>query len=56
MHYNNSKIKKEKIVIETVDKRPNANNNEDFQSIEELHYFYVNTLQRGKNIANKLDK
>ena len=56
MHYNNSKIKKEKIVIETVDKRSNVNNNEDFQSIEELHYFYVNTLQRGKNIANKLDK
>ena len=56
MHYNNSKIKKEKIVIETVDKKPNVNNNENFQSIEELHYFYVGTLQRGKNIAIKLDK
>ena len=56
MHYNNSKIKKEKIVIETVDKKPNVNNNENFQSIEELHYFYVGTLQRGKNIAIILDK
>ena len=56
MHHNNSKIKKEKIVIETVDKKPNNNKNENFQSIEELHYFYVDTLQRGKNYAIKLDK
>jgi hypothetical protein len=59
MHYNNSKIKKEKIVIETVDKKPSINNNknnENFESIEELHYFYVNTLQRGRKYAIKLDK
>ena len=56
MHHNNSKVKKEKIVIETVDKKPNNNKNENFQSIEELHYFYVDTLQRGKNYAIKLDK
>jgi hypothetical protein len=58
MHYNNSKIKKEKIVIETVDKKSinNKNENENFQSIEELHYFYVDTLQRGKKYAIKLDK
>ena len=56
MHNNNSKIKKEKIVIETVDKKPNNIKNENFQSIEELHYFYVDTLQRGKKYAIKLDK
>ena len=53
---NSSKIKKEKIVIETVDKKPTINKNESFNSIEELHYFYVDTLQKGKNIANELDK
>ena len=57
MHYNNSKIKKEKIVIETVDKKPiSNNNNENFESIEELHYFYIKTLQKGKKYAIKLDK
>ena len=58
MHYNNSKTKKEKIVIETVDKKPsiNNNNNENFESIEELHYFYIKTLQKGKKYAIKLDK
>ena len=58
MHYNNSKIKKEKIVIETVDKKPSIskNNNENFESIEELHYFYISTLQKGKKFAIKLDK
>ena len=55
MHHNNSKIKKEKIVIETVDKKQN-NKKENFNSIEELHYFYVDTLQRGKKYAIKLDK
>ena len=55
VHFNNSKIKKEKIVIETVDKKPNNNKKEDFQSIEELHYFYVNALQEGKKYAIKLD-
>ena len=53
---NSSKIKKEKIVIETVDKKPTINTNESFNSIEELHYFYVDTFQKGKNIANDLDK
>jgi hypothetical protein len=53
---NSSKIKKEKIVIETVDKKPSINKNESFNSIEELHYFYVDTFQKGKNIANELDK
>lgn len=53
---NNSKIKKEKIVIETIDKKPNINKRETFNSIEELHYFYVDTLQKGKKIADELDK
>ena len=53
---NNSKIKKEKIVIETLDKKPSISKTETFNSIEELHYFYVDTLQRGKNIAKELDK
>lgn len=53
---NNSKIKKEKIVIETIDKKPSINKSETFKSIEELHYFYVDTLQKGKKIANELDK
>ena len=55
---NNSKIKKEKIVIETLDKKPSItiSKTETFNSIEELHYFYVYTLQKGKNIAKELDK
>ena len=53
---NSSKIKKEKFVIETIDKKPSINKNEAFNSIEELHYFYVDTLQKGKKIANELDK
>lgn len=55
---NNSKIKKEKIVIETLDKKPSItiSKAETFNSIEELHYFYVYTLQKGKNIAKELDK
>ena len=55
-HYNSSKIKKEKIVIETAEKKQNNNKKENFQSIEELHYFYVDTLQKGKKYAQKLDK
>jgi hypothetical protein len=55
---NTSKIKKEKIVIETLDKKPSItiSKTETFNSIEELHYFYVDTLQKGKNIAEELDK
>ena len=56
VHYNNSKIKKEKIVIDTAEKKQNKNKKEYFESIEELHYFYVDTLQRGKKYAKKLDK
>ena len=52
---NISKIKKEKIVIETIDKKPFINKEETFNSIEELHYFYVDTLQKGRTIANEMD-
>ena len=53
---NSSKIKKEKIVIETIDKKPTISKNETFNSIEELHFFYVDTFQKGKSIAKDLDK
>ena len=56
MHHNNSKIKKEKIVIDTAEKKQTNKKSENFQSIEELHYFYVDTLQKGKKYAIKLDK
>lgn len=52
------KLRKKKIVIETLDKKPSItiSKTETFNSIEELHYFYVDTLQKGKNIAKELDK
>ena len=53
LKHNNSKIKKEKIVIDT---EKCVKQTENFQSIEELHYFFVKTLQNGKNYAIKLDK
>ena len=55
MRNNNSKIRKEKILIDITDKKINKNKG-DIQSIEEIHFFYVDTLQKGKNIAIKLDK
>ena len=55
--HNNSKIKKEKIVIDTIDKKQKKNNEKlEFRSMEELHYFFVDTLQKGKTFALKLDK
>ena len=57
MRHNNSKIKKEKIIIDIADKKSRKNNEKiNFQSIEELHYFYVDTLQKGKAASIKLDK
>ena len=57
MRHNNSKIKKEKIIIDIADKKSRKNNEKiKFQSIEELHYFYVDTLQKGKAVSIKLDK
>jgi len=53
MKHNNSKIKKEKIIIDT--EKP-KNRNEKFQSIEELHFFIIDTLQKGKSLAEDLDK
>ena len=57
MRHNNSKIKKEKIVIDIADKKPKKNKDKlQFQSIEELHYYFVDTLQKGKNFFKILDK
>ena len=53
MKHNSSKIKKEKIVIDT---EKHEKPNEKFQSMEELHYFYVDMLQKGKNYIYELDK
>ena len=57
MRHNNSKIKKEKIVIDIPDKKEKKNKDKlQIQSIEELHYFFVDTLQKGKNFSIILDK
>ena len=57
MKNNNSKIKKEKIIIETVNKKQKNNNEKNkFQSIEELHYYFVEALQKGKAFSVNLDK
>ena len=52
LKHNNSKIKKEKIVIDT---EKHEKQGGKFQSIEELHYFIVDTLQKGKSFAFELD-
>ena len=54
MKKNNSKIKKEKIIIDSTEK--SKEKNENFQSIEELHFFIIDTLQKGKIFAQDLDK
>lgn len=57
LRHNNSKIKREKIVIDIADKKPKKNKDKlQFQSIEELHYFFVDTLQKGKTFSVILDK
>ena len=55
MRHNNSKIKKEKIIINITDKNQKKEEKKNIQSFEELHYFYVQTLQRGKAFSFKLD-
>ena len=54
MKKNNSKIKKEKIIIDSTEKPKEKK--ENFQSIEELHFFIIDTLQKGKIFAQDLDK
>ena len=51
---NNSKIKKEKIIIDSTEKPKEKN--EKFRSIEDLHFFIVDTLQKGKIFAQDLIK
>ena len=53
MKHNSSKIKKEKIVIDT---EKHDKTKENFQSMEELHYFYVDMLQKGKKYVFDLDR
>ena len=53
MKHNSSKIKKEKIVIDT---EKHDKTKEKFQSMEELHYFYVDMLQKGKKYVFELDR
>jgi len=55
MRHSNSKIKKEKIIINSTDKNPKNDEKINIQSIEELHYFFVKTLQKGKIFSFKLD-
>ena len=55
MRHSNSKIKKEKIIINSTDKNPKNDEKINIQSIEELHYFFVKTLQKGKIYSFKLD-
>jgi len=55
IQYNNSKVKKEIIIIDKNDKK-NKQKNENAQSVEEIHYLYVKTIQDGKNLISKMDK
>ena len=52
---NNSKVRNEKIFIENIDKKE-ISKNENFDSIEEVHFFYVRMLKKGKEYEIKLDK
>ena len=59
IHYNNSKVKKEIIIIDKNDKKNNLDNNQknvNAQSVEEIHFLYVKTIQNGKNLISQLDK
>ena len=51
IHYNTSKIKKEKIVIDTAEKRPNKNikQNENFQSMKNNIIFIWILYKKVKN-------
>ena len=53
-HFNGPKIKNDKIIVKDIveNKNLDINSNKDEpQSIEEVHFLYVNTLQVGKNIS-----
>ena len=57
MNNNNSKIKKEKIVIYIENKKQKKKNeNNKFESIEELHFYFVDKLQKGIAFSTNLDK
>jgi hypothetical protein len=59
IQYNNSKVKKEIIIIDKNDKKNSIHNNqknENAQTVEEIHYLYVKTIQNGKNLISQFDK
>ena len=59
IHYNNSKVKKEIIIIDKNDKKNSLDNNQkngNAQSVEEIHFLYVITIQNGKNLISQMDK
>ena len=59
IQYNNSKVKKEIIIIDRKDKKNSIDNNqknENAQTVEEIHYLYVKTIQNGKNLISQFDK
>ena len=59
IQYNNSKVKKEIIIIDKNGKKNSIDKSqktENAQSVEEIHYLYVKTIQNGKNLISQLDK
>ena len=58
IQYNNSKVKKEIIIIDKNDKKnsDNSQKNGNPKSVEEIHYLYVKTIQNGKNLISQMEK
>ena len=59
MQYNNSKVKKEIIIINKNDKKNSIDNNQkngNAQTVEEIHFLYVKTIQNGKNLISQMGK
>ena len=59
IQYNNSKVKKEIIIIDKNDKKNSTDNNQKIgnaQSVEEIHFLYVKTIQNGKTLISQMDK
>lgn len=58
IQFNNSKVKKEIIILDKNDKKHSSDNNkknENAQSVEEIHYLFVKTIQNGKNLISQMD-
>ena len=53
------KLKKKIIIIDKNDKKNNNENkqkNGNAQSVEEIHFLYIKTIQNGKNLISQMDK